>query len=69
MYYWNEKNQVAGILLIYDDDDDYIQAYGQIKEAFRGLTKDDILQTYISDDDFRSLNAGVVELGFFVVSK
>ena len=32
------------------------QSYGQIKEAFKALTKDDILQPYISDDDFRSSN-------------
>ena len=31
---------------------------GQIKEAFRALTKDDILQPYISEDDFRSSNEG-----------
>ena len=35
-----------------------------MKQAFRALTKDDILQPCISDDDFRSSNAGVVELGF-----
>ena len=38
------------------DDDDYNQGYGQIKEAFRALSKDDILQPYISDHDFRSSN-------------
>ena len=38
------------------DDDDYSQGYGQIKEAFRALAKDDILQPYISDHDFRSSN-------------
>ena len=46
------------------DDDDYNQCYGQIKEAFRALTKDDILQPYISEDDFRFSNAGVVELDY-----
>ena len=40
------------------DDDDYCQGYGLIKEAFRGLTKDDILKPYISEDDFRSSNEG-----------
>ena len=45
----------SGILLKYDDDD-YNQGYGQIKEAFRALTKDDILQPYIFDEDFRSSN-------------
>ena len=50
-----EKYPDAGILLNYDDDD-YDQRYVQIKEAVRALTKDDILQPYISDDDFRSSN-------------
>ena len=53
----------AGIL-INCDDDDYSQGYSQIKEAFRALTKDDILQPYISDDNFGTSNAGVVELGY-----
>ena len=55
MHYWNRKNPDSSILLNYDDDD-YNQGYGQIKEAFRALTKDDILQPYISDIDFRSDN-------------
>ena len=50
-----EKYPDSGILLNYNDDD-YNQGYGQIKEAFRALTKDDILQPYISDKDFRSSN-------------
>ena len=50
-----EKYPDSGILLNYDDDD-YNQGYGEIKEAFRALTKDDILQPYISDRDFRSSN-------------
>ena len=33
-----------------------VQGYGQIKEALRALTKDDILKPYISDNDFRSSN-------------
>ena len=40
------------------DDDDYCQGYGQIKEAFRAFTKDDILNPYITDHDFRSSNEG-----------
>ena len=40
------------------DDDDYSQGYCQKKEAFRAVTKDDILQPYISEDDFRSSNDG-----------
>ena len=50
-----EKYPDSGILLNYDDDD-YNQGDGQIKEDFRALTKDDILQPYISDEDFRSSN-------------
>ena len=50
-----EKYPDPGILLNYNDDD-YNQGYGQIKQAFRALTKDDILQPYISDHDFRSSN-------------
>ena len=52
-----ERYPDSGILLIYDDDD-YSQGYGQIKEAFRALTKDDILKPYITEDDFRSSNEG-----------
>ena len=35
----------SAILLNYDDDD-YCQGYGQIKEAFRALTKNGILQPW-----------------------
>ena len=52
-----EKYPDSAILLNYDDDD-YSQGYGQIKEAFRALTKDNILQPYIPEDDFRSDNNG-----------
>ena len=52
-----ERYPDSGILLNYEDDD-YSQGYGLIKEAFRALTKDDILQPYISEDDFRSSNEG-----------
>ena len=40
------------------NDDDYSQGYEQIKKPSRALTKDDILQPYISDNDFRSSNNG-----------
>ena len=36
------KHPESGILITCDDDD-YSQGYGQIKEAFRVLTKDDTL--------------------------
>ena len=52
-----EKYYYSGSLLNYDDDD-YCQGYGQSTEAFRALTKTNILQTYISEDDFRSSNDG-----------
>ena len=43
-------------MLTYDDE--YSQGYGQIKEAFRALAKDDILQAYIKYHYFRSSNEG-----------
>ena len=46
------------------DDDDYTQGYAQKKEAFRALTKDDILQPYTSDDDSRSPNVRVDDVGY-----
>ena len=52
-----EKYPDSGILLNYNDDN-YSQGYGQIKEAFKALTKDNLLQQYISDADFRSSNDG-----------
>ena len=50
-----ERYPDSAILLNYEDDD-YSQGYGLIKEAFKALTKDDILQPYISDHDFKSFN-------------
>ena len=52
-----ERYPDSAILLNYNDDD-YSQGYGQIKEAFKALTKVDILQPYLSEDDFRSSNDG-----------
>ena len=52
-----ERYPDSAILLNYDDDD-YSQGYGQRKEAFKALTKDDILQPYITEDDFRSSKEG-----------
>ena len=45
-------------ILLNNNDDDYSQGYGLIKQAFKDLTKDDILEPYISDNDFRSSNDG-----------
>ena len=58
-----EKYPDAGILLNYDDDD-YAQGYHQIKQAFKALTKDDILQPYITDEDFRSSNVTANDVGY-----
>ena len=52
-----ERYPDSAILLNYEDDD-YSQGYGQVKEAFKVLTKENILQPYISDHDFRSSNDG-----------
>ena len=45
------------------DVDNYSQGYGQTKEAFRTFTKDDKLQPYLSDKQFRSSNNGN-EIGY-----
>ena len=58
-----EKYPDAGIILNYDDDD-YSQGYHQIKEASKALTKDEILQPYISDDNFRTSNAAANDVGY-----
>ena len=48
-----EKNPNSAILLNYNDDE-YSQGYGLIKETFQALPKDDILQPYVSENDFIS---------------
>ena len=62
-----EKYPDAAILLNYDDDD-YSQGYHQIKEAFKALTKEDILQPKISEKDFRPsiVRAGDVGYNLYV---
>ena len=52
-----ERYPEIGILLNHKEDD-YSQGYGQIKEAFKTLTKDNILQPYISEDRFKPSNDG-----------
>ena len=66
-----EKYLDVGILLNYDDDDDYSHGYCQIQEAFRALAKDNIITPYISDDDFRSfiVRADVVGYNLYVFDK
>ena len=58
-----EKYPDAGILLNYDDDD-YSQGYHQIKEVFKALTKDDILQPYISEENLRTSNVRAADVGY-----
>ena len=58
-----EKYPDAGILLNYDDKD-YAQGYHQIKQAFKALTKDDILEPYITAEDFRSSNVAAKVVGY-----
>ena len=52
-----EEYPDSAIFLNYDDDD-YNQGYGLIKEAFKALTNDDVLEPYISELDFRTSNDG-----------
>ena len=52
-----KKYPDSGVLFNYDDEE-FSQGYGQIKEAFRAFTKDNILNTYITDHDFRSSSEG-----------
>ena len=40
------------------------QGYGQIKELFGALTKDNILRPYKSDHDFRSSNVRADDVGY-----
>ena len=51
-------------MLDYDDVDDDSQCYFQIKEAFKALTKANILQPYITGDDFRSSNVRADDVAF-----
>ena len=62
---WTENYPDTGISLSYNGDN-YSQGYTQTKEVFEALTKDDILQPYLTDDDFRSSFAGVVEVGYML---
>ena len=50
-----EKYLDSGMFRNYNDDN-YSQGYGQIKEAFKTLTKNNLLQQYISEHNFRSSN-------------
>ena len=58
------ENYPDNDLLLNYDIDDYSKGYGQIKEAFGALEKDDILQPYISDEAFRTSNVRVDGVGY-----
>ena len=58
-----EKYPHAGILLD-SYDDDYSQGYRKIEEAFKASTEDDILQPYISEEDFRTSNVRAADVGY-----
>ena len=50
-----EEYPDAAIVLNYDGND-YSQGYGQIEKVWRAPTRNEILQTVLSDQDLRSLN-------------
>ena len=52
------ENYPDSVILMNYNDDEYSERYAQINEAFRVLSKDDILKPYISDNAFRSTNDG-----------
>ena len=58
------ENYPDAVILLNYDDDDYSQRYSQVKEAFTALTKDDILQPYISDDNFRTSRVRADDVGY-----
>ena len=58
-----EKYRDAGIFLNFYDGD-YSQRYDQVKEVFRALAKDDILEPHVSDHDSRSLNVRADDVGY-----
>ena len=61
----NEKYLDTAILLNFNDDD-YSQGNHQIKEVFKALTYDDLLQPYKSENDYRSSNDGD-DIGLLVI--
>ena len=62
MRYWDGQNPDAGIFSKYDDDD-HSQGYVQFKESFRAPKKDDVLQPYVFDDNFRFSNVKADDVG------
>ena len=54
--HFGTENYLDFAILVNCYDDNYSQGYGQIKEIFRALTRDDILKPYKSDENFRFSN-------------
>ena len=64
-YIGTEKYPDAAISSKHDDDD-YSRRYGQIKEAFIALTKDDVLKACISNRDFKSSNVRADDVSYYL---
>ena len=62
-----EKNPDCTILLNFYDDY-YSQGYGSIKQAFKDLTKGDILEPYISEKDFRPTTLATISDTIYMFS-
>ena len=62
-----ERYLDTGILLNYNDDENS-QGYGQVKEAFKALTKDDMLQPYISEEILDRLRMLIILAIIFTLS-
>ena len=62
-----ERYPDSGILLNYEDDD-YSQGNDQIKEAFKALTKDDILKPYQTEDDLDRIMKVIILVIIYTLS-
>ena len=58
-----DKKYLDSAFLLKYDDDDYSKGCGQIRGDPRALSKDDIFQPYISDNELRSSKIGN-EIGY-----
>ena len=58
-----KENYIDSATLLIYNDEDYSPRYGQLKEVFRVLTKDDILKPYISNQEVRCSKVGVDDVG------
>ena len=60
------ENYPDAVILLNNDEDVYSQGCHQIKEAFRVLTRDDLLRPYIVYDKFRSPNVTTDVVGYIL---